>query len=45
MLFIFSVLYAFKYGQHTLYLCGLHGMGDAAPTRIAFFSVPELADF
>ena len=34
-----------KYGQHTLYLGGLHGLGDAAPTRIPFFSVPELADF
>ena len=34
-----------KYGQHTVYLGGLHGLGDAAPTRIPFFSVPELADF
>ncbi|HWY20975.1 MAG TPA: hypothetical protein VNX26_07110 [Candidatus Acidoferrum sp.] len=34
-----------RYGQHTVYLGGLHGLGDAAPTRIPFFSVPELADF
>lgn len=34
-----------KYGQHMVYLGGLHGLGDAAPTRIPFFSVPELADF
>ena len=34
-----------QYGQHTVYLGGLHGLGDAAPTRIPFFSVPELADF
>jgi DNA polymerase-4 len=33
------------YGQHTVYMGGLHGLGDAAPTRIPFFSVPELADF
>jgi len=33
------------YGQHTIYMGGLHGLGDAAPTRIPFFSVPELADF
>jgi DNA polymerase-4 len=33
------------YGQHTVYLGRLHGLGDAAPTRIPFFSVPELADF
>jgi DNA polymerase-4 len=31
--------------QHLVYLGGLHGLGDAAPTRIPFFSVPELADF
>jgi DNA polymerase-4 len=34
-----------RYGQHTVYLGGLHGLGDSAPTRIPFFSVPELADF
>jgi len=34
-----------EYGQHTVYMGGLHGLGDAAPTRIPFFSVPELADF
>ena len=34
-----------RYGQHTVYLGGLHGLGDAAPTRIPFFSVPELSDF
>jgi len=34
-----------RFGQHTVYLGGLHGLGDAAPTRIPFFSVPELADF
>jgi len=34
-----------KYGKHMVYLGGLHGLGDAAPTRIPFFSVPELADF
>jgi len=34
-----------RYGQHMVYLGGLHGLGDAAPTRIPFFSVPELADF
>jgi DNA polymerase IV len=33
------------YGQHMVYMGGLHGLGDAAPTRIPFFSVPELADF
>jgi DNA polymerase IV len=31
--------------QHLVYLGGLHGLGDAAPTRIPFFSVPELEDF
>jgi len=34
-----------RFGQHTVYLGGLHGLGDAAPTRIPFFSVPELSDF
>jgi hypothetical protein len=34
-----------RFGQHTVYLGGLHGLGDAAPTRIPFFSVPELEDF
>ena len=34
-----------RFGQHTVYLGGLHGLGDAAPTRIPFFSVPDLADF
>lgn len=34
-----------EYGQHTVYMGGLHGLGDAAPTRTPFFSVPELADF
>jgi hypothetical protein len=34
-----------RYGQHMVYFGGLHGLGDAAPTRIPFFSVPELADF
>lgn len=34
-----------EYGQHMVYMGGLHGLGDAAPTRIPFFSVPELADF
>ena len=34
-----------RYKQHTVYMGGLHGLGDAAPTRIPFFSVPELADF
>ncbi len=34
-----------RFGQHMVYLGGLHGLGDAAPTRIPFFSVPELADF
>lgn len=33
------------YGQHMVYMGGLHGLGDAAPTRIPFFSVPELKDF
>jgi DNA polymerase IV len=31
--------------QHLVYLGGLHGLGDAAPTRIPFFSVPKLSDF
>jgi DNA polymerase-4 len=31
--------------QHLVYLGGLHGLGDAAPTRIPFFSVPDLGDF
>jgi DNA polymerase IV len=31
--------------QHLVYLGGLHGLGDAAPTRIPFFSVPKLVDF
>jgi DNA polymerase IV len=34
-----------RLGQHMVYLGGLHGLGDAAPTRIPFFSVPELSDF
>ena len=34
-----------RYGQHMVYMGGLHGLDDAAPTRIPFFSVPELADF
>jgi DNA polymerase IV len=34
-----------QYGQHTVYMGGLHGLDDAAPTRIPFFSVPELVDF
>jgi DNA polymerase IV len=34
-----------RFGQHMVYLGGMHGLGDAAPTRIPFFSVPELADF
>ncbi len=34
-----------RYGQHMVYLGGLHGLGDAAPTRIPFFSVPDLKDF
>ena len=34
-----------RFGQHTVYLGGLHGLADAAPTRIPFFSVPELSDF
>jgi hypothetical protein len=34
-----------RFGQHMVYLGGLHGLGDAAPTRIPFFSVPELSDF
>jgi DNA polymerase IV len=33
------------YGLHMVYTGGLHGLGDAAPTRIPFFSVPELVDF
>ena len=33
------------FGQHMAYMGGLHGLGDAAPTRIPFFSVPELVDF
>jgi len=31
--------------QHLVYFGGLHGLGDAAPTRIPFFSVPDLEDF
>jgi hypothetical protein len=31
--------------QHLVYFGGLHRLGDAAPTRIPFFSVPELEDF
>ncbi len=31
--------------QHLVYFGGLHGIGDAAPTRIPFFSVPDLSDF
>ena len=31
--------------QHLVHLGGMHGLSDAAPTRIPFFSVPELADF
>jgi DNA polymerase IV len=34
-----------RYKEHMVYLGGLHGLGDAAPTRIPFFSVPELSDF
>jgi DNA polymerase-4 len=31
--------------QHLVYMGSLHGLGDAAPTRIPFFSVPKLTDF
>jgi predicted Zn-dependent protease len=31
--------------QHLVYFGGLHGLADAAPTRILFFSVPNLSDF
>jgi DNA polymerase IV len=31
--------------QHLVYFGGLHGLEDAAPTRIPFFSVPKLSDF
>ena len=31
--------------QHLVYFGGLHGLGDAAPRRIPFFSVPDLSDF
>jgi DNA polymerase IV len=31
--------------QNLVHLGGMHGLDDAAPTRIPFFSVPELADF
>jgi hypothetical protein len=31
--------------QHLVYFGGLHGIEDAAPTRIPFFSVPDLSDF
>lgn len=31
--------------QHLVYFGGLHGLEDAAPTRIPFFSVPDLSDF
>jgi DNA polymerase IV len=31
--------------QHLVYMGGLHGLHDAAPTRIPFFSVPKLTDF
>jgi hypothetical protein len=34
-----------RYGLHTVYLGGMHGLGDAAPTRIPFYQVPELGDF
>ena len=30
-----------KYGGNTLYLGGLHHVRNAAPTRIAFSSIPE----
>jgi len=30
-----------KYGSNTLYLGGLHDVRNAAPTRIAFSSIPE----
>jgi DNA polymerase IV len=33
------------YGLHMVYTGGLHDLGDAAPIRIPFFSVPELVDF
>lgn len=35
-----------RFGQHTVYFGGLHGLdADAAPTRIPFFSIPDLVDF
>jgi len=34
-----------RFGKHMVYLGGMHGLDDAAPTRIPFFSVPDLADF
>jgi hypothetical protein len=30
--------------QRLVYFGGLHGLGDAAPTRIPFFRVPDLSD-
>jgi DNA polymerase-4 len=34
-----------RFGQHTIYLGALHGLRNAAPTRISFTSIPELVDF
>ncbi|HZR56603.1 MAG TPA: DNA polymerase [Terriglobales bacterium] len=31
--------------QHLVHLGGMHGLDDAAPTRIPFFSVPDIEDF
>ena len=33
-----------KYGTHTLYFAGMHLARAAAPTRIAFTSIPTLFD-
>jgi DNA polymerase IV len=30
-----------KYGRNALYLGGIHHVREAAPTRIAFSSIPE----
>lgn len=34
-----------KHGQQSVYLGGMHGALEAAPTRISFMSIPELNEF
>ena len=30
-----------RYGAHTIYFCGMHGVRDSAPRRIAFTNIPR----